>query len=97
MNDDAPGFSVAVGIRGGAERHIWCWRWRPTAVATIMAAAVTACGGDERIANASNATHHSTPAETPITAPAHDPRQPILIKTRITGFQGEVLAGSVIG
>jgi hypothetical protein len=98
-------FSSTVGVRGRSERKIWRQgRWLTLAL-TIMATCVTACdddrgGGDEdgRTVAPSANTHRTTPTQaTPShDAPEGDP-EPILIKTRVKGLTGEVLAGSVLG
>ena len=87
-----PSFGGAVGIRGRAEQRIWCRGWRLTAVAAMTAVGLTACGED-----ADRGTDASDAAGTHLSKPAEGSREPILIKTRVTGFKGEVLAGSLIG
>ena len=98
-------FRSTVGMRGRSERKIWRQgRWLTLAL-TIMATSLTACGddrgagdGDGRTVAPSADTHLTTP---PQETPSHDApegdREPILIKTRVKGLAGEVLAGSVLG
>jgi hypothetical protein len=98
-------FSSTVGMRGRYERKIWRQGRRLTMALTIMATCLTACGddrgdgdGDGRTVAPSADTHLTTP---PQATPSHDApegdREPILIKTRVKGLAGEVLAGSVFG
>jgi hypothetical protein len=71
---------------------------------TIVATCLTACsddgggeGGNDRSAAPSDVLLTTPPQETPShDAPAGD-GPPILIKTRVKGFAGDVLAGSVLG
>jgi hypothetical protein len=95
-------FSGAALIRGRAPRKTWGQGWRLIAAATIVAATLTACdhaGGNEgRETGPSDAeTQPSPSAGTQVTTPAAGPGESMLIKTRITGFKGRVLAGSHIG
>ena len=94
--------SGAVRIPGRAVRRICGQGWRLIAAATIMAASLAACdharGDKGSEIDASDAeTHPSPSAEPQPTTPDPGPREAILIKTRITMFTGEVLAGSLIG
>jgi hypothetical protein len=98
-------FSSTVGMGGRSERKIWRQgRWLTMAL-TIMATCLTACGddrggegGDGSTVAPSADTHRTTP---PQETPSHDApegdREPILIKTRVKGLAGKVLAGSVLG
>jgi hypothetical protein len=97
-------FSGTVGMRGRSQRSIWRQaRWLTMAL-TITATCLTACGddggegGDGRTVAPSADTRLTTP---PQETPSHDApkgdREPILIKTRVKGFGGEVLVGSVLG
>jgi hypothetical protein len=99
-------FSGAVGMRDRFGRRIWRQgRWVTIAL-TIMAVCLTACGDDgggegedDRTVAPSAGTR--LPSPPPQETPGHDAaegdREPILIKTQITGFAGEVLVGSVLG
>lgn len=85
---------------GQARRRVWRRRLRLAVAVMIAAAALTGCGGSQsRKGDASNADASlSVPAESQdTTSPAPGPREPILIRTRIVRFRGDVLAGSVIG
>jgi hypothetical protein len=64
---------------------------------TIAATALTACGGDADDDGEQARSTVAPVAQTPVTTTPAADRQPMLIKTRIKGFAGEVLAGSVIG
>ena len=90
-----PSFRGAVGTRGRADQRIWRLSWRLTTAATIMAAGLTACGDDGE--DESRRTHASDDPKTHSATQAEGSREPILIKTLVTGFKGEVLAGSVMG
>jgi hypothetical protein len=85
----------AVAPWSRAEQRISCRRWRLTAAAAVLAAGLTACGDDGESEH--GGTDVSDEAGTRLATPAGRSREPILIKTRITGFKGEVLAGSTIG
>jgi hypothetical protein len=73
---------------------------------TVMATCLTACGDDSggeggggrTVAPSAADTHlTTTPQETPSHDAPEGDREPILIKTRIKGFAGDVLVGSVLG
>jgi hypothetical protein len=74
-----------------AER-IWCRGLRFTTAVAVMTAGLAACGKDE--GRRSDAPDRTT---THAASPGEGSRQPILVRTRITGFTGTVLAGSVLG
>jgi hypothetical protein len=98
-------FSGTVGMRDRFERWIWRQgRWLTIAL-MIMATCLTACGDDggskaedDRTVAPSPDTRLTTPPqETPGHVAPEGDREPILIKTRVKGFAGEVLVGSVLG
>ena len=79
----ARSFVGAIGTQGRAQQRI-C---RLTAAATMLAAGLTACGDDRGnegpgAAASDDATHLG---------------ETLVIKTRVTGFKGKVLQGSMIG
>jgi hypothetical protein len=90
-----PSVGGEVGIRGRAEQPIWCRGWLLTAAAAMMAAGLTACGDDGK--DADRRTDASGAARTHLSTTADGSGEPILINTRVTGFKGEILAGSMIG
>jgi len=76
-------------------------RWLAVA-ATVLAASLTSCSEDggtvgSRTDAAGAETATTSPTGPRSTTPPRGSRETILIKTRITGFSGEVLAGSLIG
>ena len=66
--------------------------WWLTLALTITATGLTACGGEEDGGDGTAVPHARTASPTP-----SERSEPILIKTQVARFAGEVLAGSVIG
>lgn len=87
-----PIFSGLVGMRGRSKRMTWRRGWLLIFALTITATGPAACGRDEDGGNGTVSQN----AKTATPKPTERSHEPILIRTRIIGFSGEVLPGSVI-
>ena len=87
-------FSGKEGMRRRSEDSWHHARWLTVAL-TVVATGFAACdeGGGE---GGGGGTATKSP-ETHLTTPPKGDREPILVKTRVRGFAGKVLPGSVVG
>ncbi len=77
----------------------WTWLRRPAGVLVIALAGLGACSGDDpRGDGGATSSSSVTPTtSTDVATPANEGARPMLVRTRVRGFSGRVLAGSVIG
>jgi hypothetical protein len=77
-------------------------RWGLVAACALFALALTGCGEEatprlDASEVSDTASPSVTASESQSATPAPGRREPILIKTRVVGFEGEVVTGSIIG